>query len=117
MATLALSGTNILSLNNAIHTWDTSLLSAIVVSMPHLINLSLENLSPPDSARLQNFMSHLDAVVAALPDLSCLSIAQRRSQAPDLLDRSDLQREFNVVRKWGDISLTLASIRLSSEIL
>ncbi|KAJ6528660.1 hypothetical protein DFH09DRAFT_160557 [Mycena vulgaris] len=115
MATLALSETYILSFTNAIHTWDTSLLSAIVAGMPHLTSLTIENPSAPNSALLQIFISHLDAVVTGLPHLMWLSIGQGPFQSPDSLDPRDLQWEFNIVRQWGAISPTLRCVSLPSE--
>lgn len=49
IATLALSRTEILTLDNIVGIWDTSLLSAIVAGLPHLLKLGFWNVSVPNS--------------------------------------------------------------------
>ncbi|KAJ7893213.1 hypothetical protein B0H13DRAFT_2339800 [Mycena leptocephala] len=115
IATLALSSANILVLENFIGVWDTSLLSAIAAGLPHLTKLEFCNISAPDPDILQIFISHLDAAVGRLSSLTSLSIFQSPIRPPGCLNPRDLDGEFDVVRRWGDISLTLRSAVLPSE--
>ncbi|KAJ6454134.1 hypothetical protein C8R45DRAFT_944725 [Mycena sanguinolenta] len=115
VATLALSSVNILTLENIIGNWDTALLSAITTGLPHLMSLEFWNISVSDPDSLQVFISHLDATISGLPSLTSLSILHGPQRPPGVLDPRDLDREFDTVRRWGDISPTLRCAVLPSE--
>ncbi|KAF7346816.1 F-box domain-containing protein [Mycena sanguinolenta] len=115
VATLALSSVNILTLENIVGNWDTALLSAITAGLPHLLSLEFWNISVSDLESLQAFISHFDATVSGLPSLTSLSILHGPQRPPGLLDPRDLDREFDTVRRWGDISPTLRCAVLPSE--
>ncbi|KAJ7309374.1 hypothetical protein DFH08DRAFT_1088292 [Mycena albidolilacea] len=115
IATLALSRTEILTLDNIVGIWDTSLLSAIVAGLPHLLKLGFWNVSVPNSDSQNIFVSRLDVAVANLPGLTSLSVLQSPLRAPGLLNPRDLDAEFDTVRRWGSIAPTLRSAVLPSE--
>ncbi|KAJ6571095.1 hypothetical protein B0H19DRAFT_657190 [Mycena capillaripes] len=115
VAILSLSGAKISILENVVGIWDTSLLSAITVGLPHLTKLEFRNISPPERDILQIFISHLDAAITGLSSLASLSILQNPLRPPGFLDPRDLDGEFDAVRRWGEISPTLRSAVLPSE--
>ncbi|KAJ7652729.1 hypothetical protein DFH06DRAFT_1205555 [Mycena polygramma] len=115
IATLALSGENISVLENVVHTWDTSLLSAVTSGLPHLTKLEFWNISPREPDMLQIFIAQLDTTIGALSGLTTLSILQNPLRPPGFLDPRDLDGEFETVRRWGDISPALRSAVLPSE--
>ncbi|KAJ7096813.1 hypothetical protein C8R44DRAFT_859920 [Mycena epipterygia] len=114
ISTLALSSTPILLSDNVIRTWDTSLLSAIAASMPHLTTLNFRNPCPSGSHQLQAFISHMDTVLATLPSLTIIAITQDPLRS-ESIDSDELEGEFQVVRRWSNISSTLKCAILPSE--
>lgn len=57
----------------------------------------------------------MDTTIKGLPNLTALCILERNSDAPHTLDSEDLDDEFEIVRRWGDISAALRCCILSSE--
>ncbi|KAJ7751507.1 hypothetical protein DFH07DRAFT_525752 [Mycena maculata] len=112
---IARSGTKLTEIQNILVTWEPSLLTAITDNIPDVTSLTVRNVSPLHMpADMEAFFSCVDATIGSLRSLQVLSVVSM-SGFPDALDPQDLDREFQTVRRWGDVSSSLRCCVFPSE--
>ncbi|KAJ7263894.1 hypothetical protein C8J57DRAFT_420188 [Mycena rebaudengoi] len=110
----ALSNAEVYEVKNILVSWDPALLTAAATCIPGLTALSIRNVSSIVApAEMEEFFSGIDQALKSLTKLKALAIIQ--GSLPTILDPEDLDWEFETVRRWADISPTIACVLLPSE--
>ncbi|KAJ7135081.1 hypothetical protein C8R46DRAFT_1362225 [Mycena filopes] len=108
------SGTQLRDLNNIVVVWDPMLPTAAAKYLPSLSVLAVRNVSAlPAPHTLETFFSCIDTNIKTFANLTTLCIVQGTGPAP--LDASDLDWEFQTVRRWADLCPSLRCCVLPSE--
>ncbi|KAJ7100900.1 hypothetical protein B0H15DRAFT_995571 [Mycena belliarum] len=90
------------NVHNILTFWDPLLLGAIARYTPRLMSLGVRNVSSfHEPTEMDEFISGVDAMLRTLPELCSLSIVA--NAVPASSTTADLDREFEIVRRWGDV--------------
>ncbi|KAJ7143756.1 hypothetical protein C8R44DRAFT_864789 [Mycena epipterygia] len=108
VATLARSNADVVWLQNIVLSWDCQLLSAVADHMPRLRYLLFRNIN--DFHEKELFFSCMDDTLRSLLHLEAIVLSEGLTDPHD----EDVREEFEVVRRWGEISSILKHVTFPS---
>ncbi|KAJ7023728.1 hypothetical protein C8F04DRAFT_1271075 [Mycena alexandri] len=102
------SGAELLSVYNSISCWDPVLLTTIVANAPKVTSISFDNFGPIyDLGDVETVLALVDDALTELRHLVYLRFYEPNPDNHTSVQASTLEKEFQMIRRWGNRSPTL----------